>query len=105
MEGYFKGIVCLACLKDSLAEKGEATYNALKDKHTPVQWLSIPSPPTMAPHPTPVSEVDIAHAIKLFPCGSAGRLDDLRPQHLKNMLKRASIDSSAILFSSEPLQP
>ena len=36
MEGYFKGIVCLACSNDSLAEKGEATFNALKDKYPPV---------------------------------------------------------------------
>ena len=36
MEGYFKGIECWAYSKDSLAEKGEATFNALKDKHPPV---------------------------------------------------------------------
>ena len=87
-EGDFKGAVRLACSEDTLAEPNEATFSALREKHpSPPPGSNIPPPPpVVTPLSVPVSEADVAQAIRSFPNGSAGGPDGLRPQHLKDLI-------------------
>ena len=74
-EGDFKGAVCLACTEDTIADKSDATLEALKFKHPPPHPdSSIPPLPEALPTIT-VSEEEIVGAIKSFPDGSAGGPD------------------------------
>ena len=98
-EGDFKGAVRLACSEDSTAERSEATYLALKEKHpSPHPHSVIPPFQNNTPLFISVSEGDVAHAIKSFPNGSAGGPDGLRPQHLKDMINPL-VDVSPLLTS------
>ena len=101
-EGDFRGAVRLVSLEDVLADFSDDTYTALKSKHP------LAHPETcIPPHPTDVStedlEVtasDIIRAIRSFPNGSAGGLDKLHPQHLKDMLQSIGDDSESPLLSA-----
>ena len=95
-EGDFKGAVRLACSEDTIAETCDSTLEALKLKHP------LPHPDTLIP-PLPealpsisVSEEEIVGAIKSFPNGSAGGLDGLRPQHLKDMTHPSTNEGRAL---------
>ena len=96
-EGDFKGAVRLACTEDTIADKSDATLEALKLKHPPPHPdSSIPPLPEALPTIT-VSEEEIVGAIKSFPNGSAGGPDGLRPQHLKDMTHPSVIEGSALI--------
>lgn len=97
-DGDFKGAVRLACSEDSLAERSEATYSALKEKHPAAHPVStIPPPPDCPSLSFVVSEGDVANAVRSFPNGSAGGPDGLRPQHLKDMVSSANGEDSPLL--------
>lgn len=94
-EGDVRGAVRLAVSDDILAPCCDATADALRLLH-PVRAapsnssLSLPdSDVTRIDSSTSsvlsLSAGDIIEAIKSFPAGSAGGLDGLRPQHLKDM--------------------
>ena len=97
-EGDFKGAVRLACSEDSIADRNDATFAALKEKHPPPHPdSSIPSPPDSSVPLLTVSVEDVAQAIKSFPNGSAGGPDGLRPQHLKDMTNSSNVEASSLL--------
>ena len=102
-EGDFRGAVRLACSDDSLADMTETTYTALQQKHpAPHPQSSIPQPPERLSFP-PVTEGEIAQAIKSFPNGSAGGPDGLRPQHLKDLIATgAGVGCEALLCALVP---
>ena len=72
-----------------LADFSQDTFNVLQAKHPPPHPDSDipPPPPPNLPEGLEISELDIIHAIRSFPCGSAGGPDKLCPQHLKDLLQ------------------
>ena len=99
-EGDFKGALRLACSSYTITDRYNATLEALKKKHPP------PHQDTFYPllggdqSSISVSEEEIIGAIRSFPNGSAGRLDCLSPQHLKDMIRPTAIDRGAALTST-----
>ena len=81
-EGDYKGSVRFACADDTIAE-----HLSLRQKHPE-------SHPDCSISPAPGAELfflnfteeDVKRAIISFPAGSAGGLDGLRPQHLKDLI-------------------
>ena len=83
-DGYVKGAVRLTASDDLIATYCQETIDALISKHPHAN-----SPPHCAAidivAPLVLQEPVIAMAVKTFPAGSAGGLDGLRPQHLKDI--------------------
>lgn len=94
-EGDVRGAVRLAVSDDILAPCTNAAADALRLLHprraAPVTGSPSPPEPNVINVNDSMRSVltlsveDIAEAIKSFPAGSAGGLDGLRPQHLKDM--------------------
>jgi len=87
-EGDLREAIRLASSDELLADFSDDTFNALKAKHPPAHPDSDipPCPVTNQPAEFEITEGDVLHAIKSFPCGSAGGPEKLRPQHLKDLL-------------------
>ena len=97
-EGNFKGAVCIACSEDSMANRSDATFAALKGKHPSLHLnSSIPPAPDLSVPLLSVSAEDVAQAIRSFPNGSAGGPDGLRPQHLKDMTTSSIAEPPSLL--------
>jgi len=84
-DGDVKGAVRLAASDETMAPYSQDTVDSLihkhpRDVHFPQYTASDDVQPLQQ------QESDIADAIKSFPAGSAGGLDGLRPQHLKDMV-------------------
>lgn len=87
-EGDFRGAIRLACSEDSIAPDNEDTTASLRLKHlAPHQDTNIPPPPEEeeVKESLRVDEGVLIRAICSFPKGSAGGIDGLRPQHLRDM--------------------
>ena len=84
-EGDYKGAVRLTCSSDSILPLNEETMTALKAKHpAPHPNSCVPPPPEGTAPCCIVTDEEVAQTICSFPCGSAGGLDGIRPQHLRN---------------------
>ena len=101
-EGDFKGAVRLASSEDTLADFSDATLSALRAKHPPPHPNSIipPSPVVNENDRLEIVEEELAYIIRLFPNGSAGGHDGLRPQHLKDMINSSIGGCTAQLLSA-----
>jgi len=85
-DGDIRGAIRLASSEDTIASNDHATLLALEQKH-PAHPRALVLPPVQ-PYSQcpPVVEQEISSAVKSFPAGSAGGLDGLRPQILKDLL-------------------
>ena len=99
-EGDFKGAVRLACSRSTIADRSDATFEALVKKHPPAHHDTSIPPLGEEPSTTAVSEEEIINAIRSFPNGFAGGPDGLRPQHLKDMIRPTTDDGGAALVSA-----
>ena len=102
LEGDFKGAVKLTCSEDTIADMSIATLSALQQKHPyPHPDSCIPPlPQDSVAHTVSVSVEEVAKAIRLFPNGSAGGPDGLRPQHLKDMVGPSTAGGVHALLSA-----
>jgi len=88
-----RGAIRLAASDDAMAPHDEKTLEALRLKHPPLRVVPSDAAPLNTPHPISlpppqplkVKNSDIIDAIKSFPAGSAGGIDVMRPQHLKDL--------------------
>jgi len=84
-DGDVRGAMRLAASDDMIATYCQETIDELVSKH-----LRAVAPPqytaTNVHEPLKLFEPVITAAIKGFPAGSAGGLDGLSPQHLKDMI-------------------
>ena len=99
-EGDFKGVVHLACSSSTIADRNDATLDALKKKHPPPHQDTFFPPLSEEPSSISASEEEIIGAIRSFPNGSAGIPYGLSPQHLKDMIRPTTIDGGAALASA-----
>lgn len=84
-DGDIRGAVRLLCSEDSLAQPNEDTFLQLQKKHPQApSYQNFPDPPEGIVVPTCTSS-EIHRAIRSFLPGSAGGLDSLTPQHLKDL--------------------
>ena len=90
-EGDVRGAIRLAASDDTLAPRNDETVAALRLKHPP-RAASLegtpppPPPPSSSSSCLAVQQSDVIEAIKSFSAGSAGGIDGLRPQHLKDLI-------------------
>jgi len=85
-DGDIRGAIRLACSEDTIAPNDAVTLASLEQKHPAHPHdLVFPTQPLNANCP-PVLDSEVTHAVKSFPAGSAGGLDGLRPQILKDLL-------------------
>ena len=90
-EGDISGALRTLTSEDTLAPQDKTTLDILREKHPPPPsnfCFNVPSPSnisTFSPSPA-----DIEKVIHSFPVGSAGGLDGLRPQHLKDMIGKCN---------------
>ena len=98
-EGDVKGAVQLAASDMTLAPFDEATAEVLRNKHPTRTAVSTPPSPTSVNTCLNLSCHDVQQAIRSFRPGSAGGLDRLRPQHLKDMTSGLTEDAGVRLLS------
>ena len=98
-EGDYKGAVRLACADDTIAEHSPATLESLRQKHPESHPdRSISPAPDAELFSLNFTEEDVKRAIICFPAGSAGGLDGLRPQHLKDLIGPSAKEGGVILL-------
>ncbi|XP_048001834.1 uncharacterized protein LOC125238542 [Leguminivora glycinivorella] len=86
-DGDIKGAARLLFSDDAVAPANSDTLAALHAKHPPSDPnLDLPVPPQPDDPTLIASTEDVLGAILSFPNGSAGGLDGLSPQHLKDLL-------------------
>ena len=100
-----RGAIRLASSDDTIAPHDEKTLAALRLKHPPRRNISgngslLISNENNIHLPLNVVERDIVDAIKSFPAGSAGGIDGLRPQHLKDLTNTQNGEAGHRLISS-----
>lgn len=85
-DGDLKGAAQLLFSSDTSAPDTAETLAALQNKHPPAPAVpDLPDPPSPASPCLLSSEDAVQHAIMSFKNGSAGGLDGLTPQHLKDL--------------------
>ena len=100
-EGDISGALRTLCSEDVLAPQDETTLKILQEKHplAPNNFsFNVPVPSNIAGFSP--SSIDIEKAINSFPIGSAGGLDGLRPQHLKDMISKSNGETRVKLLRS-----
>ena len=103
-DGDVRGAIRLAASDDTLASFTNVTVEELKLKHPPrtahTQLFCGANAPTLSTQPNHLmlSESAILAAVRSFQPGSAGGLDGLRPQHLKELLILAQQATSVADF-------
>jgi len=83
----------------TLALFDDATAEVLRSKHPARTAVSTPPSPTFVDTCLTLSCHDISQVTKSFRPGSAGGLDGLRPQHLKDMTSGLTGDAGVRLLS------
>lgn len=87
--GDVQGAIRLLCSEDILAAKDDETFLKLKQKHPgPINDVPFSTSPTSHTKTYHISTSDITFAISSFKPGSAGGLDGLKPQHLKDLTSK-----------------
>lgn len=98
-EGNVGGAARLLFSNDDLAAHSSETFAALREKHpVPSAPAQLPEPPSSVDSNVSVCEDSVRLALLSFPNGSAGGLDGLSPQHLKDLTTTPSGDAGSALL-------
>lgn len=98
-DGDIKGAARVLFSGDTIAPYCTDTIQSLKDKHPPAATnLHFPEPPQPCDVTIEVTPQDVAAAVSSFQSGSAGGLDGLSPQHLKDVLSGISGEVGEVLL-------
>lgn len=93
-DGDIKGAVRILSSKDEFAAESSSVLEELIKKHpAPSSPLKMPEPPNESSPHLIASENDVLEGIRSFYNGSAGVIDGLRPQIIKDMLSNETGDS------------
>lgn len=100
-DGDIKGAVRILSSTDEFATVSPSVLEELKKKHpAPSRPLSFPEAPKDSDSYLICSKEDVLDSIRSFYNGSAGGIDGLRPQVLKDLLSNETGDSGSTLLSS-----
>lgn len=100
-DGDIRGAIRLLCSDDTVAPYNQSTIDSLLDKHPPhPEPLNFPVMPDVDEHPAEATEEEILATISSFPPGSAGGLDGLRPQILKDLVGISTGDTGMKLVKT-----
>lgn len=100
-DGDLRGAVQLLMSTDSLAPEDEHTFGSLKAKHpSPSKLLNLPEEPDESSIPMVTCENIVLENFFSFPNGSAGGMDGIRPQHLKDLVSLTNGDAGSKLLTS-----
>ena len=97
-DGDIRGAIRLAASDDTLAPFDDVTAEALRFKHPSRAASDSPPPTPNNDSCLTLQQADILAAIKSFMPGSAGGLDGLRPQHLKDLTSTSAGDAGQRLL-------
>ncbi|XP_052757454.1 uncharacterized protein LOC128202180 [Galleria mellonella] len=98
-DGDVKSAARLLFSNDAVAPNIPSTLAALHSKHPPLPSnLNLPDAPENTDIYIVASTQDVLHAVKSFNSGSAGGLDGLTPQHLKDLLYGTPGDAGTSLL-------
>ncbi|KAL0839893.1 hypothetical protein ABMA28_016516 [Loxostege sticticalis] len=96
-----KGAAHLLFSNDVFAPDNPETLSALLSKHPlPSPTLRLPDPPLQSDPSLIVTSNDIQAALFSFKKGSAGGLDGLTPQHLKDLVSSDAGDAASSLLAN-----
>ncbi|CAG9135278.1 unnamed protein product [Plutella xylostella] len=100
-DGDLSGAVRILLSDSCLADDNQATLDILRQKHpSPGRPLNLPGEPDQSSEFLSVEVEDVSEAIASFKNGSAGGLDGLRPEHLKELTSFAAGDGGVALLHS-----
>lgn len=92
-DGDIKGAARILFSDDAVAPNSPDTLSALQEKHPPsAADLALPDPPEDTDEALQATPEQVYRAVMSFRSGSAGGLDGLSPQHLKDLLSSANTD-------------
>ncbi|KAJ0182426.1 hypothetical protein K1T71_001795 [Dendrolimus kikuchii] len=98
-DGDLSGAARLLFSEDKIASNNAETLATLKDKHPPSATdLHLPEEPNILNSFICASKEDVLKAINSFRPGSAGGLDGLTPQHLKDLTSGGNGHAGEILL-------
>ena len=101
IEGNIAGAVRLLTSEDSVAPVNDETLEILRLKHPPsIEHASFPEKILLPPVIPVVTEDEVRIAIMSFPNGSAGGIDGLKPQHLKDLINPTGAEAASKLCST-----
>ena len=85
-DGDISGAIRLLCSEDTLAPNNECTLKKLLEKHPEHEKIQLFLDKSLEENNFNTNILSIKKAISSFKPGSAGGLDALRPQHLKDLV-------------------
>ena len=98
-EGDISGAARILFSSDVVAPCSPETLAALESKHpAPADGLSFPNPPDPDNHSLTITGRELVTAICSFRSGSAGGLDGLSPQHLKDLICSGAGEAGELLL-------
>jgi len=97
-DGCVSGAIRELTSEDSVVSPSDEVMDSLLSKHPANAPILAQAPDTGKFLPSITSD-ELRTAIDAFPNGSAGGLDGLRPQHLKELCKLQGDESSALLLA------
>ncbi|KAL4706471.1 hypothetical protein ACJJTC_015669 [Scirpophaga incertulas] len=98
-EGDIRGAARLLFSTDCVAPNNQETLSALRAK-LPNSNQNLPNLPDASIIPIATNTDAVLRALMSFQSGSAGGLDGLTPQHLKDLLGHSSGDSGMLLLKA-----
>ncbi|XP_028176433.1 uncharacterized protein LOC114364466 [Ostrinia furnacalis] len=103
MDGDLKNAARILFSDDTLAPPNQETLKSLQEKHPsrPIPPSPVCLPPPLNYQPLQiVDDSDTLAAIMSFPPGSAGGIDGITPQHLKDLVSVSAADAGRTLLSN-----
>ncbi|CAK1600345.1 unnamed protein product [Parnassius mnemosyne] len=99
MDGDLKNASRILFSDDILAPRHVETLESLRQKHPSVKpSQGLPLPPKTSMQPLQISEKDTVEAIMSFSNGSAGGIDGITPQHLKDLVSASAGNAGGVLL-------
>lgn len=90
-DGDVQGAIRILSSEETIAPQNKETFEKLVEKHPPPsRELNYPEPPDENSECLVVSEKEVRKSIYSFKNGSAGGIDGIRPQHLKDLISKVT---------------
>ncbi|XP_072937101.1 uncharacterized protein [Epargyreus clarus] len=99
-DGDLKGAATILFSNDVIAPDSPATLSALLEKHPPASIHGSPEFLNIEDDPLQITPKQVLAAVMCFKNGSAGGLDGLTPQHLKDLVGGHVGDAGQLLLNS-----